>query len=189
MGFANFEYEPPPIDEVLMSNYTRMPIYDYLFRYERGAFWMGRPTQFSWSTVMKNPMLIGPFFMSWKYTRFLFGQYFTATILYRLLHAIDGNAVAEKFLIQDAYIPAQNTTKFVQYVRQHIPITVPLWLCPVRRPSRTQPLSPSGKFNDSHRIISDNTLINVGVWGRVSDNNGIQYMKQLCVGHFIEPSK
>ena len=158
---------------------VHIPIYDYLFRYERGAFWMGRPTQFTWKTVMKNPFLIGPFLMSWKHTRFLFGQYFTATILYRLLHAIDSIAVAEKFLIQDAYIPSENTTQFVQYIRQHIPISVPIWLCPVQRPLRTQPLSPSGKFDHTNRKESDDTLINVGVWGRVDDNQGIQYMYQM----------
>ena len=156
-----------------------MPIYDYLFRYERGAFWMGRPIEFTWMTVLKNPLLLGPFLMSWKYTRFLFGHYFTATILYRLLHAIDSTTVAEKFLIQDAYLPSQNTTQFVHYIRRNIPITVPIWLCPVRRPLRTQPLSPSGKFDDRNREASDDTLINVGVWGRVDDNNGIRYMEQM----------
>jgi hypothetical protein len=166
------------LDEVPITH-IYMPIYDYLFRYERGAFWMGRPTQFSWMTVMKNPFLIGPFLMSWKHTRFLFGRYFTATILYRLLHAIDSTAVAEKFLIQDAYLPSHNASKFVQYIRQRIPITVPIWLCPVRRPLRTQPLSPSGNFDDTNRTESDDILINIGVWGRVDDNNGVRYMEQM----------
>jgi Delta24-sterol reductase len=158
-----------------------MPIYDYLFRYERGAFWMGRPLQFSWTAIWKNPLLIVPFIVSWHRTRFVFGKFFTATILYRLLHQLDSDAVAEKFMIQDAYLPSENVTQFIQYIRHNIPLSVPIWVCPVKRPQATQPLSPSGNF-DSHTVennFAQMMLINVGLWGRVSDRNAIQYMKQI----------
>ena len=160
-----------------------MPIYDYLFRYERGAFWMGRPLQFSWTAIRENPMLIIPFLVSWRRTRWFFGRIFTATLLYRVLHQLDGHAVAEKFLIQDAYIPTENVTRFVETIHQTIPLSVPIWLCPVKRPTATQPLSPSGNFDGTSQFRGSNhsttTLVNVGVWGRVSDGNGVQYMKEL----------
>jgi Delta24-sterol reductase len=157
-----------------------MPIYDYLFRYERGAFWMGRPLEFSWSAIRNNPMLLVPFIVSWHRMRWLFGRMFTATILYRVLHALEGHAVAEKFLIQDAYVPTENVTKFVEWIRQTIPLSVPIWLCPVKRPPATQPLSPSGGNFDPTRVDSgSDMLINVGVWGRVGDGHGIVYMQEL----------
>jgi Delta24-sterol reductase len=157
-----------------------MPIYDYLFRYERGAFWMGRPLEFSWKAVCNNPMLLAPFFVSWHRTRRLFGRIFTATTLYRVLHQQDGHAVAEKFLIQDAYLPTENVTRFVEWIRQTMPLTVPIWLCPVKRPSAAQPLSPSGRnFYPTQADSSSDMLINVGVWGRVSDGKGIEHMQAL----------
>ena len=34
-------------------------------------------------------------------------------------------------------------------------------------------------FDDTNRQESDDIFINVGVWGRVDDNNGIRYMEQM----------
>jgi Delta24-sterol reductase len=150
-----------------------LPIYDYLFRYERGAFWMSRPMRFSWRELVQNPMLLGPFVTSWRRTRALFGHFFTATKLYRVLHKMDATAVQEKFVLLDAYLPASHAAEYLEYIRSKIPVTVPVWLCPVKPALRSQPLSPN------HNVKNENMLINVAVWGRVSDNKGAQYTRQL----------
>lgn len=149
-----------------------LPTYDYLFRYERGAFWMARPLEFSMGEVFRDPPLLGKFFASWKYTRSLFGRFFTATNLFRLLHKADSEAIAEKFVIMDAYMPASNASSLAGFVRNRIPISVPLWYCPVKRVYADQPLSPSG-------TIQDSLIINVGIWGRVGDNRGHEYTRML----------
>jgi hypothetical protein len=63
------------------------------------------------------------------------GRFHTAMRLYRLFHAVDVTAAAETFVLQDSYMPGpDNATALVEYIRTHIPVTVPLWLCPVKRP-------------------------------------------------------
>ena len=149
-----------------------VPTYDYLFRYERGAFWMARPMQFQWKYCFQNPFTAGLFLASWKYTRFLFSSLFTATRLYKLLHLAHPMVVADRMIIVDIDVPIANATKLVNYVRQNIPLTTPLWLLPVRGPTVTQPLSNTGHGPNE-------MLINVGIYGRVPDDNGIEYSRKL----------
>jgi Delta24-sterol reductase len=164
-----------------------VPVHDYLFRYERGAFWMARPMKFSWRAILANPLLVGPFLASWRVLRPLLGRFFTATNLYRLFHAVDVTAAAETFILQDSYMPGpDNATALVEYIRTNIPVTVPLWLCPVKRPLSLQPLSPSGqrqrRLSDedaSPEKNDDSILVNVALWGRVSNHGGIQYTAAL----------
>ena len=139
---------------------------------------MARPVQFSWKQVWRNPALIGPFAASWRGARKLFGRFFTATILYRMLHQADAAAVAESFVLQDAYMPTagNNVTALLEYVRAEIPLTVPIWLCPVKPPAHPQPLSPSGGGGGGGQTTM---LMNVAVWGRVSDRRAIHYTRQL----------
>lgn len=153
------------------SESITMPIYDYLFRYERGAFWMARPVRFQWIEIFKNPMLTVPFVMSWRGMRRFFGKIFTATNLYRVLHKADAQAIAETFVIMDAYMPAKNAAQLAMFVRENVPISVPLWFCPVTPSTTLQPLSPTGSATE--------LIINVGIWGRVSDRRGKHYTKQL----------
>jgi Delta24-sterol reductase len=165
-----------------------VPVRDYLFRYERGAFWMARPMEFSWQAILANPLLVGPFLASWRVLRPVVGRWFTATRLYRLFHAVDATAAAETFVLQDSYMPGpDNATALVEYIRTNIPVTVPLWLCPVKRPLSEQPLSPSGlqqrrRSDDddaSPEKDGDGILVNVALWGRVSNHGGIQYTAAL----------
>jgi Delta24-sterol reductase len=172
-----------------------VPVHDYLFRYERGAFWMARPMKFSWRAILANPLLVGPFLASWRVWRPLLGRFFTATRLYRTstkspqrrLMSVDVTAAAETFILQDSYMPGpDNATALVEYIRTHIPVTVPLWLCPVKRPLSLQPLSPSGQRRRRHsgddaspEKNDDSILVNVALWGRVSNHGGIQYTAAL----------
>jgi len=61
------------------------------------------------------------------------------------------------------YVPIDEVSPFLTLIRSSVPLTTPLWLCPVRRvpPRRTQPFSPHGH--------TPSLLVDVGVYGRVSD--------------------
>jgi hypothetical protein len=138
--------------------------------------------EFSWRAILANPLLVGPFLASWRVLRPLLGRFFTATRLYRLFHAVDVTAAAEAFVLQDSYMPGpDNATALVEYIRTNIPVTVPLWLCPVKRPMSVQPSSPSGlqqrRLSDddaSPQKDDDGMLVNVALWGRVGNHGGIQ---------------
>ena len=120
------------------STFT-VPIFDYLFRYDRGAFWMGSYT-FSRIRLPFN-----------RLTRWLLNPAMKTRSLYRALHASDR---AQKYMIQDIATPASTTERFLEFVESNWGI-YPLWLCPIRSDS-TAPM---------HQIANSETIINVGVWG------------------------
>ncbi|CAB9522955.1 Delta(24)-sterol reductase [Seminavis robusta] len=154
-----------------------MPIYDYLFRWDYGAFWMARPLQFSWGALRREPHLAGPFLMASRPLRGLFGSLYSTSNLYRVMHKLHPTAVAEKFVIMDAYMPASRTAEYLKFLHTSIPTSIPIWLCPVLPPRQQQPLSPSGMSLQEE----DKVLVNVAVWGRVGDNRGIEYVAAMEV--------
>src|SRR3989344_3298743 len=117
-----------------------IPIEDYLFRYDRGGFWMG---QYGFS-FLKIPFN--------KFTRFIFNLFCTARRLYRFLHAAN---LSQRYLVQDLILPKENIFKFLNFVDRELYI-YPLWLCPLK-PGKYDKLSPS--------CIETNLVINVGVYG------------------------
>jgi len=129
-----------------------IPIEDYLFRYDRGGFWMG---QYGFS-FLKIPFN--------KFTRFIFNLFCTARRLYRFLHAAN---LSQRYLVQDLILPKENIFKFLNFVDRELYI-YPLWLCPLK-PGKYDKLSPS--------CIETNLVINVGVYGEV--NRDFQYFVKL----------
>ncbi|CAM9350798.1 unnamed protein product [Phaeothamnion confervicola] len=185
-----------------------VPTYDFIFRYDRGAFWMARPMAFAWRDVTLST---APLFLATdpnSLSRFLFRWFFTAERLYKLLHLASPKAVAETMLAHDFYVPADRAADLVRFVRGSVPISTPLWLCPVRGPAGCpQPLSPhgvlppessgaasdfggggdknggggsgggSGKYGGG--VCGGRLLVNVGVYGRVSDRRGEEHSRRL----------
>lgn len=138
-----------------------VPMKDYLFRHDRGAFWMGgfgpHPSLLfsflsgrapSFPFTPKNPSF--PF-------RLFFGFLNSSKALYRSLHR-DKEAWFEKyFVIQDFYIPEENLGLFLSGVNDSVAL-FPLWICPVK-PGRKEALfSP-------HATDSTKMLFDVGVYG------------------------
>ena len=66
---------------------------------------------------------------------------------------------------------------FIKYVRSTIPMTTPIWLCPIRSNSN-QPFTPS-YCNSDDKNPSTTLFMNCAMYGRVSDGQGVQYTKQL----------
>lgn len=130
-----------------------VPIQDYLFRYDRGAFWMGTygfahfHVTFTWLT-----RLLLDFFM---HTR----------VMYHALHA---SGHTDRYIIHDIAFPAPNAASFVEYVDKTFGI-YPLWLCPVRKDGRSSMGHPRPFSGDvpgkKSGAVYEGEYINVGVWG------------------------
>ncbi|KAI9667157.1 MAG: hypothetical protein M1831_001334 [Alyxoria varia] len=127
--------------EVDVSNTTEcVPIRDYLFRYDRGAFWMG---------AYAFDMFYTPFN---TITRFVLDPYLHTRKMYEALHH---SGLSQRYIIQDLAIPVDYAETFMEFVDNKFGI-YPLWLCPLRGDSKA-PLHATPTNCD--------LLINVGVWG------------------------
>ncbi|KAJ4293170.1 hypothetical protein N0V90_008452 [Kalmusia sp. IMI 367209] len=130
-----------------------VPVEDYLFRYDRGAFWMGM-------YAFKHFMV--PF--TWL-TRFLLDYFMHTRIMYHALHA---SGHTDRYIIHDVAFPAANAAAFANYVDEKFTI-YPLWLCPVRKDGRSSmghPKEFAGPIAGKRQLGAyHDEYINVGVWG------------------------
>ena len=118
-----------------------IPMKDYLFRYDRGAFWMG---EFAF------PLLRIP---SNKFTKFLLNPFMSTRRLFDVLHSFNAGRV----FVQDFYCPLDKSTKILKYNEKNLGI-FPIWLCPVKPAKSPQKLSP--------HYISNKMLLDIGIWGK-----------------------
>ncbi|KAH7402851.1 FAD binding domain-containing protein [Pyrenochaeta sp. MPI-SDFR-AT-0127] len=128
-----------------------VPIEDYLFRFDRGAFWMGM-------YAYKHFMV--PF--TWL-TRLLLDYFMHTRIMYHALHA---SGYTDRYIIQDIAFPGNNTASFLGYVDQKFGI-YPLWLCPLKKDGRSSMGHPKPYVStiDGEQTVYGGEYINVGVWG------------------------
>lgn len=131
--------------EKIAKKYERweelIPVKEYFFRYDRGAFWVGK---YIFRTVNV------PFN---RLTRALFNPIFKTRSLYRFLQALK---TPQNSLTQDLILPYQNVERFLNFVDQKTKI-YPIWLCPLK-PATKEFMSPT--------YIKGNLVIDVGVWQR-----------------------
>lgn len=154
-----------------------LSLQDYLFRYDRGAFWMG-------AYLLRFPLLAriiaqGIFKIGKGKERFSeaevqhfckvhYPNSFIRTLscpfmdsqrLWGLFHKAE-KWVQDRNLLQDFCIPESRAEDFLEDALQD-PGTFPLWLCPIKGTSEPQIFSP-------HLIAEDNPtgrFINIGVYG------------------------
>ncbi|MCJ1406991.1 hypothetical protein MMC19_001061 [Ptychographa xylographoides] len=148
------EVSSPPTTEIT-------PLVDFLFRYDRGGFWMGR-TMFQYFLL--------PFT---RRTRQLFDPLLRTRALYHMLHA---SGHAARMIIQDIAVPNTRAEELVDWVDKNLAI-YPLWLCPLRqgyRPSLQPHMKPephaaaeakSSPFQPEKDEEADGLMMNIGVWG------------------------
>lgn len=117
-----------------------IPIRDYLFRYDRGAFWVGK---------YGYQLYHVPFN---RFTRLWFASLMKTRTLYRYLH---GASLSQELIIQDICLPYSSTLPFLQYLDKNVHI-YPLWLCPLTVDSQHS-LSPTN--------LQTELVMNVGLWG------------------------
>ncbi|OHF03886.1 FAD binding domain-containing protein [Colletotrichum orchidophilum] len=118
-----------------------VPIKDYLFRYDRAAFWMG--------TYGRNPKTFN------RITQFLINPLMKSKALYAGLHH---SGQAQSFIIQDITLPENRAGAFLAWAHENIRI-YPLWICPVRA------ITDDTRRSNGHRFRATEILINVGLWG------------------------
>jgi delta24-sterol reductase len=135
-----------------------VPLEDYLFRYERGVFWMAC---YGWAPKLWN-----------RFTRWFFDAVWHTRFQYRILHLTGG----APHIIQDVAIPAQNASEFLEFMHQYVKV-YPLWLCPIKHDAR--PPMHTAATNTSPTCF----LINVGVWG--SPNYGLDYLTEATYDRFV----
>lgn len=122
-----------------------VPIKDYLFRYDRGAFWVG-----TYAFEMFNV----PFnrFYIWLLNPLLHTR--------KLYQALQESGASQQHVVQDLALPESKAVEFMNYIDKEFDI-YPIWLCPIKPEMSTPFLSNS---------IDTPLVINVGVWGNVIES-------------------
>lgn len=147
-----------------------MSLKDYLFRLDRGAFWMGcfllrlsliLRAIFRWRLKEMNQPIRklatdsnkgkSPSFLF----RLLFGWAFSSRWLYQLWHKMPNSFSGKLFFVQDFYVPIENAEHALEHFLNKTEI-FPVWLCPVKGTLSSQFLSPH--FNSK-------MFINMGLYG------------------------
>lgn len=126
-------------------------IKDYLFRYNRGAFWTGLHAFRSFHV---------PFT---RLTRLLLDYFMHTRIMYHALHASGHTA---RYIIQDIAVPAFNAVPFANWIDAELGIW-PLWICPLRGDARVSMGYARDTSNaDKPAAGKDKEYyISLGIWG------------------------
>ncbi|KAE9376513.1 FAD-binding domain-containing protein [Stipitochalara longipes BDJ] len=123
-----------------------IPLQDYLFRYDRGAFWMGK----------YYPLF--PFsFLNNTFSRWFWDSFLHTRVLFQSMHISNRS---QKFIIQDLGLPVNKAEEFLEFVDEELGI-YPLWLCPLKI-GRDVNFQRVGKRESGDGM---ELAINVGVWG------------------------
>ncbi|KAK5662084.1 hypothetical protein OQA88_10198 [Cercophora sp. LCS_1] len=126
-----------------------VPLAEYLFRYDRGGFWVGESAfRYFGGAVPFN-----------RWTRWWLDDFLHTRMLYRALH---GSEESARMVVQDIAMPMETTEEFVEYTDKQMGIW-PLWLCPLKRkgPPTFHPYTtPPGREGKEGEL-----MMNVGVWG------------------------
>jgi Delta24-sterol reductase len=137
-----------------------MRIEEYLFRLDKGAFWIGRYIH-SCVTMARLVFRLGipkikmhgfdPNF----FFRLLFGWAFSSEKLYQLWHRVPNHICENLFFIHDFYSPFSQAEKVLESFMEQTGI-FPIWLCPIKGTHTPQFLSPH--FGGSN-------FLNIGLYG------------------------
>lgn len=133
-----------------------IPLAEYLFRYDRGGFWVG---QAAFDYFRQVPFT--------RFFRWFLDDFLHTRMLYRALH---GSGESARFFVQDIGLPYESAEPFVDYVSGALDIW-PLWLCPLKTPAGPtfHPHLRGGRSgtgqNGSTAATAAGEMLNIGVWG------------------------
>lgn len=124
-----------------------IPLAEYLFRYDRGGFWVGA-SSFQYFKFPFN-----------HFTRWLLDDFLHTRMLYKALHA---SSYSSDYIVQDLALPFSTAEKFINYTIDSFGIW-PLWLCPLRQ-TRLPTLHPhcTETEADGQNLVP---MLNIGLWG------------------------
>ncbi|KAK3053286.1 hypothetical protein LTR09_005455 [Extremus antarcticus] len=141
-----------------------LPVRDYLFRYDRGAFWTGKYA-FSYFLTPFN-----------RITRWALDYFMHTRVMYQALHA---SGHASKYIVQDLLLPESTAEQFINYISTDFNFW-PLWLCPLKVGNEVamHPDLAHGAYTEDKTV----SFVNVGVWGPGPTN----YAKFVDVNRKLE---
>lgn len=143
--------EPAGPESVPVTEYVRLA--EYLFRYDRGGFWVGLEAFKYFGFVPFN-----------RLTRWFLNDFMHTRILYRAL--LGSNAQTGK-VVQDLSLPYSTAEKFVEYTGEELGIW-PLWLCPLRE---LEPLTFHPTTSEPGPSNTPKPMLNIGLWGSASTDS------------------
>ncbi|KAK3333860.1 hypothetical protein B0T19DRAFT_139180 [Cercophora scortea] len=134
-----------------------IPLAEYLFRYDRGGFWVGAAAfRYFWWVPFN------------RLTRWFLDDFLHTRMMYRALH---GSGESARFVVQDIAMPFPTAEALVDYTAAELAIW-PLWLCPLQRrapptfhPFTTTPPPEAAAKDQQTPAEEDELMLNVGVWG------------------------
>lgn len=125
-----------------------VPLIDYLFRYDRGAFWIG---------YYAFQYFITPFN---AITRWILDRFMRTRVMY---HALHQSGLSDQYIVQDIAVPYSAAEEFLCYLDKAFG-HYPLWLCPLHQTGKS-PRSPYGLLAEQASPNDPEMLLNFGVWG------------------------
>ncbi|KAK1962685.1 FAD binding domain-containing protein [Colletotrichum sublineola] len=147
-----------------------VPLRDYLFRHDRGAFWMGELAFRYFGLVPFN-----------RLTRRAANTLMDSRTLYKAGLG-GGRRMTFRYLVHDLALPYTTVQDLIDYVADELEIW-PLWLCPLRaavasptfHPCATEPAPAPGGSGGGPQ-----PMLNVGVWGggRPASNKIDRFVRQ-----------
>ncbi|KIH93813.1 hypothetical protein SPBR_06152 [Sporothrix brasiliensis 5110] len=127
-----------------------VPIVDYLFRYDRGGFWVAKYS-FNYFLIPFN-----------RITRFILNPLMYTRTIYKALHH---SGLADFYMVQDVGVPYDKMDAFVDWLETTFGI-YPLWLWLLRL-ARDSPNAEHGLHSDFARLdknTPEGRLMNFGIW-------------------------
>jgi delta24-sterol reductase len=124
-----------------------IPIAEYLFRYDRGGFWVGKVAFEYFGFVPFN-----------RLTRWFLNDSMHTRMMYRALH---GSNMSFGTMIHDLSLPYDTAGEFIEYTSEELGIW-PLWLCPLRAVD-----APTFRPCSAKDGVPQ-PMLNIGLWGAAS---------------------
>jgi len=133
-----------------------LPLAEYLFRYDRGGFWVGALAFKYFSFIPFNAR-----------TRSFLDDFLHTRMMYTALHR---GGAGREVIVQDVGVPYDNVPEFVRWTDKHTGIW-PLWLCPLKTP-KGKSFHPHLRSSVSKAVDptaanskADDAMLNIGLWG------------------------
>lgn len=124
-----------------------IPLPEYLFRYDRGGFWVGA-SAFDYFHFPFN-----------RFTRWWLDDFLHTRMMYTALHA---SGQSSKYVVQDLALPYSTAEQFVDYTDKAFGI-YPLWLCPLKQNPLPTMHPHSNEYEADGKTLKQ--MLNIGLWG------------------------
>jgi delta24-sterol reductase len=156
--------------EITATDY--IPLADYLFRWDRGGFFVARYA-FKYFLTPFN-----------RITRYVLDPLMHTGRMYQAMHK---SGLQDFYIVQDVGVPFERHVEFQDWLDKEFGI-YPLWLCPLRV-QRDDPDSGHGLHSEFNKPDLP-MLMNFGVWGPVpgtrrqvvAKNRALEHKVQACGG-------